>query len=369
MKKAFAVILCVITALSCLACTTGYYAVDGTVFSSGMVFSARISGGNERKTAQKMQDFLTEADGIFNTNIPASEISLVNAADKNERVEVSEHFYAVASLALEISAKTDSAFNCALSPVSRAWGVDIDGIARYCYGGQSVDGFPTKAELSEIRPLTSASGYAALSEDGKYYIVKSESGLTLDFGGIAKGYCTDILRQIATENGVKSGVISISGNTVLIGKKADGSSWGVGVNNPRRKSDADKQYVCGFYESDISVVTSGDYERYYEHNGVRVCHIIDGRTLFPVGVERTESGEYRNTTDYIISATVIGPSSAAADAYATAVTVLGLEKGTALLRENGYKGVIFTADGKCAIVGEIEMSQSETLYLTEYEKI
>lgn len=367
-KQLIALLLSLTLCAALVGCKTGYYTVEGTVFSSGMVFSARIFGGNEKATAQKMQDYLVAADGVFNANLPTSEITKVNKAATGERVEISKQLWTVASLAKELSEVTDGAFDCTLSPISELWGVDVDGIAKYCYGGQTPDAFPTEETLISARAQVTPGGYELSEDGGRYYLTKTVDGLTLDFGGIAKGYCADALKLIATENGVKSGVISISGNTVLIGNKTDGSKWGVGVNNPRRKSAQDSQYVCGFYESGVSVVTSGDYERYYEAFGTRVCHVIDGKTLLPVGVERTENG-YANTPSYVISATVIGEISAKADAYATAVMVLGLEKGAQLLRSNGYKGVIFTSDGKYAIVGDMEMSQSETLYLTEYTRV
>lgn len=198
--------------------------------------------------------------------------------------------------------------------------------------------------------------------------------LTLDFGGIAKGYCVDKLKRIATENGVKSGIISISGNLYLIGKNESGDTskkWGVGVNNPRRTATEPDQYVCGFYESDASVVTSGDYERCYDYlvtadQKIKICHIIDGRTLMPIGVKRNADGTYVQSSDYVISATVIGESSLVCDAYATAVCVLGIDDGAKLLRDNGYEGIIFTADKKYLVVGETEMADSITLYKTAY---
>ncbi len=373
LKKILSFLLVVAVAVSSLGCSNKYYKSESVVFSGSMVFSASLSGGKEKKAADEMKDFLSAMDGIFNANIAASEISRFNKSKAGEETEVSSHLYAVAKEAKRVYELTGGAFNPALSSISKAWGVDKDGIVKYCYGGEQMAALPDYEELKQLEPDTKLELLSLSESNGKYYMSKASDDLKLDFGGIAKGYCVDELKQIAKNNGVKSGIVSISGNLMLIGANADKKPWSVGVVNPRPETN-EGQYVCGFYEKDVSVVTSGDYERYHtfgdDENTLKICHIIDGKTLLPVGVERTgnEIG-YKNSARFVISATVIGESSMLCDALATALCVMEPTKGVEFLLSTGYKGVIFTSDGYYAVVGEVEMAESVTLYKTAYSEL
>ena len=376
LRKILTFLLIVITAFMTLGCNGDgeYYKSESVVFSGSMVFSAQLRGGNEKQAIHEMESFLIAMDGIFNANIASSEISRFNESEVGVEVEVSTHLYDVANEAKRIYELTDGAFNPALSSISKAWGVDKDGIAKYCYGGEKMSALPTYYNLTAHRNDTDLSLLTLSAHDGKLYMSKGSSGFRLDLGGIAKGYCADQLKKIAVRNGVKSGILSISGNLMLIGQNVDGNKWSVGVNNPRPEKH-DAQYVCGFREEDKSVVTSGDYERYHYfgsgENTLKICHIIDGRTLLPVGVEVADDG-YKNSQSYVISATVIGESSLACDAYATALCVMSPLDSVGFLTSlatEGYKGVIFTSDGKYAVVGEMEMAESVTLYKTAYEQL
>ena len=382
-RKLFAIVISALCAGLCVSCSGGAYVTETqTVFSSGLVFSVSLKGGNERAAIDEMLDFLSEVDKSVNINRSDSLLSGFNALSEGQRREVDYHAYKLAEAAQEIYYETDGAFNAALSGVSAAWGVDIAGINRYVYGNGSVTqppSLPGKEQLSELMGFTDMSGYSCYTSGGKYYLEKQLTELKLDLGGIAKGYCADKCREIALKNNVESALIEISGNVMLVGDFFDGKAyrpWGVGVINPRSVDITSPQYVCGFYRSgDATVVTSGDYERCYNYYydggaGVKICHIIDGARLMPVGVEYDEAaGRYKNSDSYVISATVIGENSMLADAYATAVCVMGAERGAEFLKAKGCDGIIFTSDKKYVAVGDVDFTDTETLYLTEYESL
>lgn len=363
--------------LCCSCSPSGYATKTQTVFSSGLVFSASVMGGKSQASIDEMLAFLDEADVSLNMNRTDSLISKFNGLKAGEKLKADKHLFTVAKAALELYRKTDGAFNPALNSLSEAWNVDANGINRYAYGDAKPESLPEPSELNKLASRSVGDGYECLEENGEYYLLKSADGLELDFGGIAKGYCVDVCRDIALNCGVTSALIKISGNVMLIGDYFDGKSdraWGIGVINPRKKDENSARYVCGFCRNgDVSVVTSGDYERCYDYSydggeTVKICHIIDGSTKMPLGVRYDEeSGRYKNARSYVISATVMGEKSMIADAYSTAVCVLGLEKGAKLLADNGYDGIIFTSDGKYKIVGDVELSEKETLYINEYE--
>ena len=149
----------------------------------------------------------------------------------------------------------------------------------------------------------------------------------IGFGAIGKGYAAGKVRSILKENGVTSAVISLGGNVCLVGRDVDGTKWQVGIQHPKKTDEI----IASITAEDTAVVTSGGYQRYFEQDGVRYHHIIDPNTKKP-----SESG--------IISATIITPDDALADAFSTAVYVMGVEKATKLYRQNDFEMIIVTDD-------------------------
>lgn len=367
-----------LAAAVCLAAgcrrSEGYVTEARSVFTEGMIFSVQARGGDARAAIDEMLAFMDEADRSFNPKREDSALSRFNAMAAGEEMEADDHLYTLAETAKSVHADTGGAFDVTLGPLSEAWGVDNDGIDRYVYGGETPNSLPTGETLAAAAEKTGMDGYECREEEGKKYLVKRKADLRLDFGGLAKGYCTDVCRDIALRHGVTSAAISISGNIMLIGGYVpeDGgvTGWGVGVNNPRPAADK-PQYVCGFRAmGPLGIVTSGDYERSYDfgENAVRVSHIIDGKRKMPYSVEAAAGG-YVTRERYVISATIAGESAMLADAYSTAVCVMGAEEGAAFIEKKGYRALIFTSDLKMKSVGEWEMLEGETLYLGDYERI
>ena len=140
-----------------------------------------------------------------------------------------------------------------------------------------------------------------------------------DFGGIAKGYAGDLLKDIAIKNNVKSAILTLGGNVVAIGKKPNGDPWKVGIANPENPTD----YI-GFVEvSDKNVITSGGYQRFFEQNGKIYHHIINPKTGYPAESD-------------LSSVTIISKNGILADALSTACFVLGKEKTLELYNSKTY---------------------------------
>ena len=129
------------------------------------------------------------------------------------------------------------------------------------------------------------------------------------------------------KDGVSSALINLGGNVYALGKKPTGEEWRIGIADPKNP-DSIIGSICG---ENLSVVTSGDYQRYFEKDGVRYHHIFDPKTGFPANSE-------------IRSATIIGESSALCDVLSTMVFVAGVEEGAKLLKEYNVGGIIVTDD-------------------------
>lgn len=140
--------------------------------------------------------------------------------------------------------------------------------------------------------------------------------MSLDVGAIAKGYATEMVSLMAIEEGLTDGMISVGGNVRTFGGKGSKKEpWKVGVQNPT--NEIDKPYIELLYLNDKSLVTSGDYQRYYTVNGKKYHHIIDPNTLMP--------------SDYFTAVTVVCENSGFADALSTAIYNMNYEDGLAFI--------------------------------------
>jgi len=152
-------------------------------------------------------------------------------------------------------------------------------------------------------------------------IIKPED-VKFDLSGIAKGKIVDLIRDFFIENGVINFLINAGGDIYIRGKNAEGKNWRIAIQDP----DNPDRYVGVVEKSNIAIVTSGDYERFFIKNGKRYSHLLNPKTGYPDSNMR--------------SVTVVSSETAFADAIATAVFIMGGEKGYNFLIENGIEGFI-----------------------------
>lgn len=253
---------------------------------------------------------LREIDAAFSVTNAESQISAVNREAGIQPVTVSDEVFAVVKKSLEIARLTDGAFEPTVRPLSALWGIGTDA-AR----------LPEAAEIDEARALVGFGGLV-LDEDKKS-VYLAQKGMALDLGGIAKGYAADEVVAILRAERVRRAVVDLGGNVYVFGTKPDGTCWNVGIRNP---ANPDDEPVCTLHVEEGSVVTSGVYERYLELDGRRYHHILNPATGYPV-----ENG--------LLSVTVVHSSSMEADALATALFVMGLEKGLSFAESHGIDAV------------------------------
>ena len=179
--------------------------------------------------------------------------------------------------------------------------------------------YPEKATVPEMEALLEASEHMNIDnliideEASTVYLKDSE--MSLDVGGIGKGYAVQKTAEYAREIGLENALISVGGNTCALGVKQDGTQWKIGIQNPDLESD--EAHVAKVCVKDACVVTSGDYQRYYMVDDVKYSHIIDPDTLMPAA--------------YFASVTIIAKDSGMADALSTGVYNMPLEEGMELI--------------------------------------
>ena len=263
-----------------------------------------------------------------------SEIAALNAKGT---AKLTEDVFFVIQKGLEIARLSGGAFDPTVLPLTRLWGFDDEAKEKKV---------PTADQIEKARARVD---YKKVALDEKTGTVVLEKSMGVDLGGIAKGYAADEAWRIFREDGVRSAILDLGGNIVAVGSRPDGTPWRIGIRDPRAQSEGGYYAVLSL--SDEAVVTSGDYERYFMENGVRYHHIFDTKTGYPA-----QSG--------VISATIVSKDSTTADALSTAVFVLGVDKGLALVESvEGTEAVIVTGDKKVyatpGIRDRVEMVSTE----------
>ncbi len=236
----------------------------------------------------------------------SSDTSKINNAKANEPVKVSPHTINMLTLSQEIFKKSHGAFDVTVAPVSHLWRFD--------------QGNPTPPSDAQIKALLPGIDSNDLVLDTKTNTVTKKKITTqIDLGGIAKGYAADKAAEALKKMNVKSALIDFGGNIAAIGEnpKTKNKKWRIGLQMPYAPTG---EYSKIVEVAEGSIVTSGTYQRYFEHNGNRYHHIIDPKTGYP-----SKQG--------YDSVTVITSDAATADCLATAIYVLGKNQGVALAKE------------------------------------
>lgn len=319
MKKAIAILICGCFLLTMCSCgskkeATKEFTAMNTLMSI-RVFSS--SDGSEEESLQLFVDKIKELEALFDANNESSDVALVNQGETE--ILVSEDTAKIIEKSIFANKLTEGAFDITIMPVLKLWGFDN---GKY--------GVPDDTEIHSALENVGGDKISVKNDT-----IKKSVGVQISLGGIAKGYIGDELLKIAKENGV-SAVVSLGGNIVLCGENAEKDQWTVGVKNPLETNDL----VCTFkHKGNVSVVTSGGYERSFEKDGKTYHHIID-----------TKTGEPAKTD--LLSVTVIGEDGALCDAFSTALFSMGKEKAVRFAKEHNDFQYIFITENKEIIATE-----------------
>lgn len=300
MKKRLSVLLLLVLFALTACGETAADAQTRTVYAMDTVMNLTAYGADE-ETLNAAETLLHELDtAVLSRTAEGSALARLNADGAGE-YDAEDALCAAVKTALSVSEATFGAFDPTLARVMDAWG----------FTGEAYR-VPERGELAALRAQTGADK-VTLHETETGCAVALADGVQLDLGGIAKGYAADLLRAQLREAGVDSAALDLGGDVCVLGTKPDGSAWRIAVKDP-----ADGEgYLGVLTATDVCIVTSGVYERYFEENGVRYHHIIDPATFCPA-----ESG--------LVSVTVVCENGAWADALSTACFVLGAEDALSL---------------------------------------
>ncbi|NCF15794.1 MAG: FAD:protein FMN transferase ApbE [Gammaproteobacteria bacterium] len=281
----------------------------GTTFNVVLVEPPESIATDELET--ELIAVLQSVDQLASTWRDDSELTAFNLDLSIDWIPVSKDFCALLESALEVSTMTGGAFDLTIGPLTNLWGFGPDG---------QITGPPSDDEIAAAKHRV---GFDLLEADCAERLVRKDvPDLYVDLSGWAKGYAVDQLAELLDARGIENYLVEIGGELRVRGKNRDNDKWAIGIEAPSTSARVPHAILR---VTDNSVATSGDYRNYFEHDGQRFSHTIDARTGRPV-------------THNLAAVTVVNPSTAYADAMATALLVLGPEDGPQLARELGIAG-------------------------------
>jgi thiamine biosynthesis lipoprotein len=296
--------------VACVACDGGLTIQSSSGATMGTSYQVLVeTRGTEEDSlavSRLVAGELAAVTRVLSTYEPGSDISRFGLARTTEPVPVDPMLLDVLGSALVVSERSGGAFDPTVAPLVDAWG----------FG--PADGPPP--DSAGVAALLELVGYGALRPDSVAgTLAKDRAEVSIDLSGVAKGYAAErIVRQLA-DKGYGSALVDVGGEVSALGTHADGRPWRVALEGP---GDTAPRALGTVDLVDESVATSGDFRNYYESRGVLYAHIIDPRTGLPI--------RFRG-----FSVSVVHASGAMADAWATALTVLGPEEGWELAEREG----------------------------------
>lgn len=341
MKKGFTLVgilvICTIMALSTGCLNSSLFApkpYKETQFLMDTIVEITAYGPNAEQGVTAAFAEFQRLHGLTNNFDENSQLSKINQMAGKSKVAVDPDLLFIIEFSKEVSDKLGDSFDITVGPLTKLWGI-----------GQKGEYVPSQAEIDKVLPLVN---YHLIQVDHENHTVYlPNEGMSLDLGGIAKGYATDKAIEILKSKGITSALVNAGGDVRVIGNKPDGKPWRIGVQNPREPDGISAKLALTQWDT---METSGDYQRFIMKNGIRYSHILNPRT----GWQPRE----------VASVTMVNNSSTYGDILSKPIFVLGVTKGLEILKQfPGTEAVIVTMDGKIIVTpgleGKIELSTKE----------
>lgn len=292
--------------------------VERTSYVLGTIVHFKVYGNKAENAISEAIDKLNEIDDKMSAFKENSEVCMINEEAGVAPVAVSQETYKLIKKALTYSEILHGSFDITVRPLVNLWGI-----------GTENANVPDKEDIQKTLKLVN---YKDIMFDDEFSsIMLRREKQAVDLGGIAKGYAADCVRDIFKKNKIKNAVIDLGGNILVLGKKENKDLWKVGIQDPEKGRG---KYVGTLSIRDKSVVTSGNYEKYFEKDGVKYHHIIDTKTGYP-------------SQSKIISATIISDNSIDGDGLSTGVYILGVDKAIKIIEHmKGVDTILITQDRK-----------------------
>jgi len=311
MQKLFYAFM-ILSLISCADQGKQPYHADFFVF--GTLVGISIWGVSDEKAEQTTQLVMQELQTMHNDwhAWHPSHVTALNQAFAQGEIATTQdrHLLKMLQLAQQFSQQSEGLFNPAIGKLITLWGFHSDEI--------STNPPPTDEAITQLLMLKPTMADLEITNE---QVLSHNPAVELDLGGFAKGYAVDLTIKRLQELGIENAIVNAGGNLKAMGK-VDQRPWMIGIRDPNGED-----VLAGIMvEGEESFITSGNYERYLEYQGVRYSHILDPRT--------------GRSADDFASVTVIDPNATLADAASTALSIAGLQDWYRIAKQMGIKNVI-----------------------------
>ncbi len=261
---------------------------------------------NKHQLQSTIDLLLNELNKKVSTYIDNSQISQFNRKKDNDWHDIDKEFFSIVMAAQKVSNESKGAIDITISPLVDLWG----------FGTKNTITTPNR---KAIETTLSAVGYEKLLLNPETHSLKKiDQNLRIDLSSIAKGYAVDMISDYLLQQNYKDHLVEIGGEIRVSGLNQKNKKWRIAIQQPNSAQN-DKQNNIDI--TNIGIATSGDYQNYYIDNGIRRSHILNPQSGYPI-------------THKLASVTVLHKSTMLADAYATAILVLGENSGKKFAIEN-----------------------------------
>ncbi len=319
------ILLCGVLFSSFTGCRAKKNTATADFFAMNTYMTISAYGTEADVAVEAAKTRVYELENLFSRTLDTSEVSLINQNAGIKPVAVSADTYKLISLALEASRETEGAFDITIAPVMDLWGFTTDD-----YYVPSSDERLAAAQLVDYQ-------YVECNESSQTVFLTKEN-MEIDLGGIAKGYASDEVQRVLSSYDVDAAMISLGGNVAVFGEKEDASLWKTGIADPFDLSSC----VGILTDTDISVITSGGYERNFTQDGKTYIHIMNPDTGEPAESD-------------LASVSIISSDGSQGDALSTALFVMGSEEAMQFWRSHqDFSVVLVTDDGEILASKDLE---------------
>ncbi len=326
LKKIFFILSLLFLPILCAGCslkqTPEKLSRSGFYFDTYITITLYDSSGNGEAYLDNAFSMCATYEQTFSRTIEGSDIWNLNHANA-QPVKVSEDTFLLLECALEYALLSDGRIDPTIATITELWNFNST------VSGTQTDSVSQLPDETSLAVACSHVDYQNIILDYENRTVTlADPDAMLDLGFIAKGYIADHIKEYLVSQGIEHGIIDLGGNVLCIGSKPDNSAYRIGIRYPfGSSSDMITSLSC----TDQSIVTSGNYERYFELDGQIYHHILDTSTGYPIQNE-------------LLSVTILSPTSVEGDALSTLCYIYGLKDGMALIETLPDVEAIFVTD-------------------------
>lgn len=324
-KKIIAIGMSVILTMLMVSCSPKDEKVDKYATKMDTIMHLTAYGSNASEAIDAAFNRVDEIEKMASVTISTSDVNKINEAAGKEYIKVHPEIIHIIKTSVEYSKISNGAFDITVSPLIKLWGIGTDD-----------ERIPTDSEIKEKLALVNYNDISINEADSSVKLMKE--GMSIDLGGVAKGFTADEIIKVFEKYGVKSAIINLGGSSIYtLGEKPDKTLWAIAIQHPRKEKNEGNIGIVKLSQGALS--TSGDYQRFFIKDGKRYHHILDTATGYPA-----DAGVMSNTI--FINSNIDYPNMIA-DILTKITFVSGVEKGFEILDSlEGVSCMAVTTDFK-----------------------